>query len=119
MNPNIFQLLKADSAVTALLGTSPLRVFPFSEAPQNSLKPYVTYGIYNANPENYIDTIPDIDQLSTQIDIWGDTSKSCEQCFNAIRSALEVHGHMTNYSALSRDTETKLFRVTMEFDFWK
>lgn len=118
MMPPVFPILNGNSAVKALLGSQPLRVYPWGQAPQNVARPYVTYGVYNGQPENQLDPTPQIDNIGTQIDIWGDSAKSCHDCFVAIRDALEPLAHMTTYQAQEKDSETQLFRARMEFDFW-
>ena len=118
MMPPIFQTLKATAAVTALLGTKPLRFYPWGQAPQNPTKPYATYGVFNGNPENYLDRTPDIDNMGTQIDIWATTGKSCDDCFIALRDALEPLGHMITFQSATKDPETQLYTARMEFDFW-
>jgi hypothetical protein len=115
----LFQTLKNNSTVTALLGTNPVRVFPWGSAAPKSARPYATYAIYNALPENYLDTVPDIDNQGTQIDIWADTVQSCDAVFIAIRDALEPIAHMLNYRGAERDEATQLFHARMEFDFWE
>lgn len=115
----IFLILKANAAVTALLGVKPLRVYPWGDAPERQVKPYATYGTFSGTPENYVDKTPDIDSLGTQIDIWADTVQSCEAVFAAIRDALEPHAHITNFQGSVRDTETNLYNARLELDFWQ
>lgn len=118
MNPNLFPILNASAPVKALLGSNPLRVFPWGRAPQNVAKPYVVYGVYNGNPENYISNAPDIDNKGTQIDIYADTGASAESVFSAIRGALEPYAHMTSFATPNLDADTNLYTGRMEFDFW-
>lgn len=118
MNPDLFPILNANVAVKALLGSSPLRVYPWGRAPNNVVKPYAVYGVYNGNPENYLDRVPDIDNKGTQIDIYGVKGEDVENCFIAIRDALEPFAHMTSFSTPDRNTETNLYEGRMEFDFW-
>lgn len=118
MNPDLFPLLNASNAVKALLGSTPLRVFPWSRAPQNVKKPYAVYAVYNGNPENYLDRAPDIDNKGTQLNIYADSAKSLEDCFIAVRDVLEQHAHMTSFSTPALDADTDLYSCTMEFDFW-
>lgn len=119
MNTKLFTILNSNSAVKVLLGNSPLRVYPFGRAPQNGAKPYAVYSVYNANPENYLGQVPDIDNKGTQIDIYADTAQSAESCFTAIRDALEPSAHMTSFSTVGVEENTNLYNVRMEFDFWE
>ena len=119
MIPPIFTLLSASSSVKALLGTSPLRVFPWGEAPQTTLKPYATYIVYSGQPENTQGETPEMDSLSTQVDVWAESVSSCVSVAEAVRDALEPYAHMTNFSSASPDEETGLFRQRMDFDFFE
>ncbi len=120
MNTSMFNVLKNNVPVKLLLGSNPLRVYPYSRAPQNPRKPYATYGVVNANPENYLGQVPDIDNAQVQIDVYADTASQLESCFTAIRDALEPVAHMINYSDSNGvDESTSLYTVRMEFDFWE
>lgn len=119
MNPELFQILNASVQVRLLLGSNPLRVYPWGRAPQNVRKPYAVYTVYNAIPENYLDSVPDIDNKGTQIDIYADNAESLNNCFMAIRDAIEPTAHMLSYSTPNQDAETDLYTGRMEFDFWE
>lgn len=119
MNPDIFPILKADSAVTALLGANPLRVYPWASAPEKPQAPYATYGVFNGNPENYQAQAPDITRMGTQIDIWAKSEKSAHEIFDAINAALNNVGHLINYQTVTSDNVTGLYNARMEFDFWQ
>ena len=118
MIPPVFTLLNASSAVKALLGSSPLRVYPWGEAPQTTAKPYATYIVFNGQPENTHGDTPDMDALSTQVDIWATSCSSCLSVAEAVRDALEPYAHMTSFSSSAPDEETALFRQRMDFDFF-
>lgn len=119
MNPDLFPILNASAEVKALLGSAPLRVYPWYRAPQNVAKPYAVYGVTVGNPENYLDRAPDMDRKLTQIDIYATTGASAEAVFNAIRDAIEqpLHAHMTNFATPSLDSDTDLYTGRLEFDF--
>ena len=119
MIPPVFTILYANTAVKAILGSSPLRVFPWGEAPENVAKPYATYIVISGSPENMLGDKADMDVLSTQIDIWGESVSSCSSTAEAVRTALESYAHMTSFSASSPDIDTELFRTRMDFDFFK
>ena len=119
MMPDIYSKLMASSAVTTLMGSPKPRIYPWSGVPQNAAKPYATYGVYNGNPQNFLDQAPDMDNKGTQIDIWADTAASASACFAAIRDVLEPIGHMLSFSGVNKDAETQLYNARMEFDFWE
>lgn len=118
-NPNIFQIISADSGVTILLGSSPTRFYPFARAPKLAPMPYAVYQVYSGIPQNYMDRVPDIDNHGTQIDIYAKTADSAEDVFRAVRDALEPHFHMTSFTTPERDGETDEYHVRMEFDVWQ
>lgn len=116
--PTLFTILNASPQVKLLLGNNPLRVYPSNRAAQNSPKPYAVYSVYNGLPENYLGDAPDIDNKGTQITIFADTADSLEKCYKIVQKTLEPHAYMTNFATDDVDTETDLFSVRMEFDFW-
>lgn len=122
MIPPIFPIVAADPACTALLGTNPVRFYPFGSAPQkgepNYAEPYVTYQVISGTPENYQDKAPDIDQATVQIDIWNADPTGLSPTYVALLDALETHGHVTRFGPTDRDAETKLYRYSFDFDIW-
>lgn len=119
MIPPVFTILYASTPVKTLLGSSPLRVFPWGEAPENVTKPYATYIVFSGEPENTLGEAPELDNLRTQIDIWAETVSSCVSVSEAVRDALEPSAHMTSFSSSSPDIETKLFHQRLDFDFFE
>ena len=119
MIPPVFTILYASTPVKTLLGSSPLRVFPWGEATETVVRPYATYIVFSGVPENVLGDRADMDVLSTQIDVWGESVSSCSATAEAVRTALEPYAHLTSFSAVSPDEETKLFRQRMDFDFFK
>lgn len=118
MNPPVFPIISADAACLAVLGSNPVRFYPWGRAPQNSKKVYAVYTVYNAVPENYLGDLPDIDNKGVQINVYADSPSELDAAFTAIRNALEPHAHMTNFANFDPDNETDLLSVRMEFDFW-
>lgn len=117
MNPVLFSLLNADTAVKNLLGENPLRVFPYGKAPKPLNYPYAVYSMFNAQPENYLGDRPDMDVKSVQISVYAKTNANLESCYNAVINVLENHAHMVNFSTPDIDAETDLYSCRMEFDF--
>lgn len=118
MNPSIFEILDDNIDVKEVLG-QPLRVYPWNRAPENSKNPYVTYGIFNGNPENYLSDIPDIDNKGTQVNIYSNDPHECEEVAIKVRDAIEPFAHMTSFSTPDRDADTNLYSCRLEFDFWE
>lgn len=118
MMPPLFHLLQASSPVKALLGANPLRVFPWGEAPEGTEYPYATYGVPSGTPENTLDSVPTVDRLLTQVDVWAKTGASCLDAAAAIRDEIEPKAHLISLGNLERDPETKSYRLRMDFDFF-
>lgn len=120
MLPPIFQTLKASSAVKAIVGTNPPRVYRFADAPQRRADerplPYVTWFVVAGTPENNLSDPPPVDRDTVQIDAWHPNEDGAELLAIAVRDAMEVVCHMTGVVINLRDPDTKLFRIGMEFD---
>lgn len=119
MNSEIFDILNKSNPVKALLGSNPLRVYPWGRAPENPRLPYVVYTMYSASPENYLGTRGDIDRKSVQVNIYADTAARNTSCFNAIRNSLEGKAYLTTYRANEVDEDKDTYSTIMEFDFWE
>lgn len=112
----IFATLKAASAVTALIGSSPCRCYPHGEAPQAVTAPYVVFQQVGGGPENYLNQAPDIDGATTQIDAYASTVESARAVAVACRNALQAIGHVVSVRELGRDPITNHYRVSFDVD---
>lgn len=123
MFPQIFPIIKDSSAVTAIIGSSPVRFYRHGSAPQNVVAPYVTWNVVTGTPENSLDATPRADNYSVQVDCWSDNtgtgSAGVETLAEAVRDALEPFGHMTAVSVDDRDPETMRYRIGLTFTFWR
>ena len=119
MTPSIFPLVAADAGVTALLGTAPVRFWPFGQAPQNPAHPYAVWQVVGGSPENNLDCPPDVDRLTVQIDIYGGESAPAINAAVAIRNAIEPRAHVTSYRGQSREPETMLYRVSFDVSWFE
>lgn len=122
MLPAVFPLLRDAAAVTAIIGTSPVRAYRHGQAPQNVVAPYVTWAAISNVPQNVLDDTPCADHYSVQVDAWsentGTGSTGIETLAKAVRDSIEPHAHMVSGPTDSFDAETQRYRVTMQFDFW-
>ena len=118
MIPPIFPVLFASEEVKALLGSSPLRVFPFGMVEERPVYPYAVWQVSSGLPENYVSGLPDVDNFTTQIDVWGTTPDSVLACAEAMRDAIEPVAHITFWRGQSRDPDTKNYRYTFEVDWY-
>jgi len=113
-SPPIFSICAADPGVTALLGTSPVRLFMFGMAPQNIQKPYAVWQVISGSPESYLAGRPDTDQHLLQIDVYADNASEARTVLAAIVHAVELHSYVVRYGGESRDSETLNYRSSMD-----
>jgi hypothetical protein len=110
------------TAVTSLIGTNPVRFWPFASAPQPPSNlygtPYAVWQLVYGSPENYINQTPDIDSGGYQIDAYATTVSEARAVLYALRDAFEPHGHVVAYNGEEKDIPTGLYRAGMTFDFW-
>lgn len=117
MLPPISSLLTGNAGVQSVFGTPP-RVWPFAEAPQNSVKPYATWQVVSGQPENQLDGAPGMDDWVVQFDVWAASVASAIAGATALRDALETKGHITRYGETSREPDTLLYRYSFDFEIW-
>lgn len=117
MDVPFYTVCKADPTVQALLGGTAPRIYPFGQAPQDVIKPYVVYQWIGGAPLNMINCRPDADVMSLQIDAYGLTTQSSTAVANAIRYAVEMNCYITSYRGNLRDEETKLYRTSFDLDW--
>lgn len=122
MLPQVFPLLRDAPAVTALIGTNPVRAYRHGKAPQNTVAPYVTWFVVTGTPENTLDDLPKIDRFEVQVDCWSDNTGTggtqVETLAQAVRDALEPSAYMTAVVANTQDQETQRYRIGLQFTFW-
>ena len=121
MIPPIFASVSASNAVKALLGSAPVRFYPFDLAPQPGTpayaEPYAVWQIVGGNPENYLGTLPDADRYTIQVDVYAATTTSARAVAEALRDAIEPHAYITRWGDESTDTETGLSRTGFDVDW--
>lgn len=114
MYPPVFSTCSEVSAVTALIGASPCRLYPFGEAPEKVAKPYAVWQTIGGQPENYIDTVPDADSYTLQVDVYATSAASARSVGVALRDAIEPHAHVVSWRGESKDTETGSYRLSFD-----
>ena len=121
MTPPIFTTISASAAVKVLLGSSPVRFYPFDLAPQPGTSfyslPYAVWQIVTGMPENYLGEVPDVDRYTIQIDVYGKTSTEVRSVVEALRDAIEPHAYVTRWGNESTDPETGLNRYGFDVDW--
>lgn len=107
----IYDILSSSAKLLELLG-DPLRAFPFGDAPQGVVYPYVTWQTIGGRPENYLGNRPDMDVPGVQFDVWAQDSFDAEQVAKALEYAIETECHVTAYNGTMRDPQTMSYRVS-------
>ena len=107
---NLFALVKASPECTALLGAAPVRFFEFGQSPQLENTPYATHQHIAGNPYNTLTGPAPADHITTQIDVWTDTSAEAKALSRAIRNAIENQCYVTSWLGTSKEGDT--FRTT-------
>lgn len=120
MLPPIFQALKASSAVKAIVGSNPPRIYRHGKVPDSTpdrpiREPYITWFSLNF-PENNLSDPPPCDRTTVQVDCWHQTDSGVELLARAARDALEQIGVMTSGVADDFEPETKLYRMSLQVD---
>ena len=118
MLPAVFPLLASDSEVTGFVGSSPARVYRHGEAPQTVALPYVTWFLSSGRPDNVIDDVAPVDEMTVQVDCWSDSDAEVEQLAEAVRNAIEPYHYITAIGPNGRDPETMRYRLGMTITFW-
>jgi len=113
----IFKACAASQAVTAVIGSNPVRLYPFGLQDDNVVYPYVVWQNISGSPENYLDKRPDADSYTLQVDVYADTVASAASVAAALRDAIEPHAYITRWGGQSRDPETKRYRYSFDVDW--
>jgi len=119
MNPPVFETAAASPAVTALLGSSPMRFYLFGEASQATAKPYAVWQIVAGSSENYLANNPNIDHYVTQIDVYATTADGARDVAEALRDAFQTAAYVTGWRGESRNSDTQLYRYSFDVEWWK
>lgn len=123
MYPNLFPLARDSAAVTALLGSSPVRFWPFDIAPGPNgagyAVPYAVHQLIYGNPDNSLSCTPKEDMAGIQIDAYGATASEAREVSAALRDAIEADfNHVVSYNGEFWDQPSGLYRVSFTAEFW-
>jgi len=115
--PPIFAVCAASEYVQAALGTNPVRLFLFGEAPQNVAAPYAVWQTIGGSPDNYLGNVPDVDRYSIQIDVYANSANDARNAVLSLRDAIEPVAYITGWRGEVRDPETKKYRSSFDVDW--
>lgn len=118
MFPPLFQVAAANATVRSLLGTEPVRLYPFGEASDSTVKPYAVWQMVYGSPENALGDAPDMDHFGTQVDVYATTAQQARDVARALREAFENSAHVTAFNGESREPVTRDFRYSFTVDWF-
>jgi len=115
MFPPVYDVLAAAPAVSAIVAT---RIGAHGQVGQNEQRPYLTWQVISAVPENNLSDLPDIDSVQIQINCLHRTDAGIRALARAVIDAVEPHAHVTGIPIDQRDPDTKLYWVAIQADWW-
>lgn len=114
----IFPVCASSPEVTALLGSNPVRIYPFGIQDDNVIYPYAVWqNLPGGGPENYLNQRPDADKFSLQIDVYADTADEAMLAAQAIIYAIELKANIVRYGPQDRDESTLKYRYSFDVDW--
>lgn len=117
--PPVFAIAAANPAVTAVLGTAPVRFWPFGHVPQNEVRPYAVHQLTYGSPDNSLSCVPTEDNFGVQIDAYARTVTDSRNVANALRDAFEdTYNHVVAWNGEFWEQATGLYRVSFTVEFW-
>lgn len=114
MFPKVYQTLRANPAVIAIVGD---RIGRHGEVAQDELRPYIVWQIVVGNPYDNLSSPPCGDFTTVQIDCYHQTDAGIEQLATAARAALDAQLIVNRVRINIRDPDTRLYRVGLDADF--
>lgn len=97
-----YSLYALQAVVKDVLGTNPVRLYPFGMQDDNIVYPYAVWQNIGGSPENYLNQRPDADHYSLQVDVYGDTDTDVIAVARALRDAIEGKAYITRWGAVPR-----------------
>lgn len=116
MLPKIFPILNT-TAIKALVGTNPVRIYRHGQAPEGVVRPYITWFVVIGTPYDQVSGVPCGDNDTVQIDVWSESDSQVETLASLVRDAIESAGYTCRISTNDFETETKLYRIGFDVDF--
>lgn len=104
------------AVLAALVGG---RCYPMV-APDNTVRPYIIFLVVSNVPEVTLDGPVDTENRRIQIDVYDPTYSGVKTLELAIKAAM-IAASFTNIPLVSRETyesETKLYRISLDYSIW-
>jgi hypothetical protein len=110
----VYTTLRQNATVLATVGN---RIYRHGSAPQNVVKPYITWFVVMGMPEVQLSGAPCIDVDTIQIDCWSEQDSEVENLAYAVRKAFDDAKIVNRITQNDREDETRLYRIGIEADF--
>jgi hypothetical protein len=117
----LYAVLKADPAVAALVVSGgETRIYPL-EVPQDVAMPAVVYQRIASAPEVTLAGDVGLDAVRIQVSCWAATYSVAKELAAAVRAAVNASNlrAVTEMELDDRDTETRQYRVIIDFRIWQ
>ena len=119
MYPSVFSIAAASPAVTATLGSSPTRFWPFGHSEAKGPRPYAVHQLVYGNPDNSLSCVPTTDLFGVQVDCYAQTVSAARGVAGALRDAFEASlNHVVAWNGEDWEPATGLYRVGFTVEFW-
>lgn len=98
------------------------RIFPLV-APEGTETPYLVYQTITDEEQNTLDCNGGTDNLSNarmQIDVWGESYTEAKNTAKTVRAAMKSFARQNVCGPVTEDyeSETKLYRVILDYSIW-
>lgn len=112
--PKIFEKVSLDQNVKNILGTNPLRFYPFGQSPQQIAKTglYAVWQTTSGNPQNTLHCPPKSDIFFIQIDVYGDKIDDVRNAATALIEAIQKFAWVDGFNGEDFDFTTKRHRYS-------
>lgn len=117
MRPPLFTWLSSSSEVQGYLGGTIFKAF-WDVVPQDTAPPYVRALVVTGQPENYLGSVPGIDNTRVQLDLFAKTQAELDAMYVACRGALEPNTHIVSFNGSGIDEPTGLYFISFDISGW-
>lgn len=113
----VFEICAGYAPLQAILGSNPMRLWAFGEAPENETRPYATFQHTYGAPDNHVNERPKVDRFGIQIDTFGKSVSEARNIAEGIRDAIESDAYVVSWNGEFWDVPTGLYRYSFSVEF--
>jgi len=119
MHAPLFELCKDELSLQAHLGVNPFRLYPFGNAPRNSVAPYAVWQRIGGAPEIALNGQLAYEQTDIQLDIYARDLKQTRLISQIFFNRLYNNAQIVRYGFEAFEPEVKLWRSSMDLRFMR